>query len=100
MFEFEFFSNFIAYFFWALFWPFLTLLAIFDTSSRVTSPKLFWVGKPVTNTFDEGAHTLIRIFPTRICMISSRAHPLGMWDATFKLVFFNIPAQRRHPDQK
>jgi hypothetical protein len=31
--------------FWALFWPFLTFLAIFSISSRVTPPKLFWVGK-------------------------------------------------------
>ena len=26
--------------------------------------------------------------------LASRAHPLGMWDATFKLVFFNLLARR------
>ena len=46
-----------------------TFFAMFDTSSRVTSPKSFWVGKPSPNTFDKGAHILLGICPTQICMI-------------------------------
>ena len=71
MFEFEFFSHFIAYFLWALFWSLLTFLAIFDTSPRVTFPKLYWVWKLSPKKFDKGAHTLFRICPTRICIISN-----------------------------
>ena len=29
--------------------------------------------------------------------LASRAHPLGMWDATFKLVFFNLLARLDFP---
>ena len=71
MFEFEFFSKFYCILYWALFWSFLTFLAIFETSSRVTSPKLFWVGKPSPKKFDTGAYTLFGICATRICMISN-----------------------------
>ena len=90
MFEFEFFLEFCCILCWALFWPFLTFLAIFDTSSRVTSPKLFWVGKPSPNEFDEGAHTLFGICPTRICMISNLFRTQLYISLGFVLAIFDI----------
>ena len=41
---------------WDLFLPFLTFLAIFSISLRVTPPKLFWDGKLSSKKFAKG-HT-------------------------------------------
>ena len=71
MHDFEFISNSMVHIFGICFGHFLTFLAIFSISSRVTPPKLFWVGKPSPNKFDELAYTLFRICPTQICMISN-----------------------------
>ena len=71
MFEFEFFSNFIANFFglcfghFGQFWGFLTLLHV------SLLPNFFRLGNYAQEKFDKGAHTLFQICPTRICMISN-----------------------------